>query len=366
MPTRSFAAAMALAALAAACSEPPDTLLGPGADQPSAALVGVETGWDLPLMDAAQLRRDFPASPCRDAAHAEFDFWVGEWNVYGTNDVFFGTNEVTSELDGCLVQEHWISGGGFRGRSLNTFDAETGTWHQDWASQVPIPFASTARLRTSGGIVDGSMVLADVRKTVFGPFADKWTWTEDGAGNVIQTGDTDTPFEFLNGSFTAVYKPEALVEIAETVTPHCQAGQVWGDTRQGDFLVGSFQVSSRDGPPVGTATVETDLSDCLFVEHFESVGGLQAIAFTYWDFWMDDWFRIWVDSQGERLALRGDMEAGSLVLRGTERSALGDVQVRLTLSPQGGDVVQTWEVSRDEGSTWRSTATLRYGSEGAS
>lgn len=362
MITRSCVAAIALVTLTAACSEPPDALVGPGLDQPLAALVpgGVATGWDLPLMDAAQLHREFPGTPCADAAHAEFDFWVGDWNVYGTNDVFFGSNEVTSELAGCLVQEHWISSTGFRGRSLNAFDAETGTWHQDWASQVPFPFASTARLRTSGGIEDGTMVLTDVRSTVFGPFADRWTWTEDGSGNVIQTGDTDTPFDVLDGSFTAVYKPEALMEVAETPTPHCQAGQAWGDTRQADFLVGSFQVSAAGVPSVGTATVETDLSDCLFVERFESVGGLEAIAFTYWDFWVKDWFRIWVDSQGERLALRGDMEGGSLVLEGTEGSAAGDVEVRLTLTPEGDDVVQAWEVSRDAGSSWMSTATLRY------
>jgi hypothetical protein len=362
MLDRSCAAAAALIALTAACSDPPETLLAPDLDGPVESRVpaGITTGWDLPLMDADRLRGAFPGAPCADAAHREFDFWVGEWNVYGTNDAFFGTNVVTSELDGCLVQEHWISGAGFRGRSLNTFDAETGMWHQDWASQVPVPFASTARLRTSGGIEDGSMVLDDVRQTIFGPFSDTWTWTSDGSGNVIQTGVTETPFPVLNGSFTAVYKPETPVEIAETLTPHCQAGQAWGETRQADFLVGSFDVTAEDDESVGSAGVETDLSNCLFVETFESVGGLEAIAFTYWDAWTEDWFRIWVDSEGERLALRGDMDAGSLVLQGTEGSASGDVEVRVTLSPDGGDVVQAWEVSRDGGATWTPTTTLRY------
>lgn len=361
MLTRSCAAAIALIASTAACSDPPETLLAPDLDPTMQSRVaGVGTGWDLPLMDADRLGGAFPGSPCADAAHRQFDFWLGEWNVYGTNDAFFGTNVVTSELDGCLVQEHWISGAGFRGRSLNTFDAETGMWHQDWASQVPFPFASTARLRTSGGIEDGTMVLDDVRQTVFGPFADAWTWTPDGSGNVIQTGDTDTPFDVLDGSFTAVYKSEPPVQIAETPTPHCQDGQAWGETRMADFLVGSWDVTA-DGESVASAAIETDLSDCVFVETFESVGGLEAIAFTYWDFWTRDWHRIWVDSEGERVALRGTVDGGgSLVLQGTEGSHSGDVEVRLTLSPQGGDVVQTWEVSRDGGATWAPGMTLRY------
>ena len=347
----------------AACSDEPASITEPGSNV-TASPPGATTaaGWDLPLRSAAQLARDFPGTPCAGPRHREFDFWVGEWNVFGTNDAFFGTNEVTSELDGCLVQEHWISSGGTRGRSLNAFDAETGMWHQDWVAQVANPNGLTVRLRTSGGLEDGTMKLTGIRHPVLGAtFIDTWTWTEDDQGNVIQTGKIEVPEVDLVSSFTGVYRRGERRPVEETITPHCQAGEAWGATREADFLVGSYDLSARAGPSVGTATIETDLSDCLFVERIETDGGLRATAFTYYDAWVEAWFRVYVDSEGERLRLRGGFEGERLVLRGAEGTASGDdVETRLTWTPDGADLLQTWEVSRDGGTTWKRTATLAY------
>lgn len=322
---------------------------------------GTTEGWDLPLMSAAELRREFPGRPCLDPLHRQFDFWVGEWNVFNPSDEFIGTNVVTSELDGCLVQEHWIGSNGTRGRSLNTYDSETGQWHQDWASQIPVPNALTGRLRTAGGIVDGEMVLDGVRHATGGfTFLDHWTWSVDVDGNVIQSSLTQVPEFNLQFPFTGIYVAGTPQPIEEQITANCQAGQAWGETRQGDFLVGSYDVFADAGVALGSATIETDLSDCVFVETFQTRGGLRATSFTYYDAWVEDWFRIYVDSEGERLALRGDFDGPRLVLTGTEGNAAGDVEVRISWTPQGDDVLQTWEVSRDGGASWHETAGLVY------
>ncbi|MFW6084514.1 MAG: hypothetical protein ACODAA_04815, partial [Gemmatimonadota bacterium] len=249
----------------AACSDDAEPITEPETTTRTAASQATTAaGWDLPLQSAAQLSREFPGRPCTGSEYRDFDFWVGEWNVFGTDDTFFGTNEVTSELDGCVVQEHWISGAGLRGRSLNAFDAETGMWHQDWVAQGT---ALQARLRTSGSFEDGTMELTGVRQPVLPfTFTDTWTWTEDPDGNVIQTGRIEVPEAGIDNSFTGVYKREARRPVEETITPHCQAGGAWDATRDADFLVGSYDVSARPGPVLGSATIETDLSDCLFVE----------------------------------------------------------------------------------------------------
>lgn len=358
----SWAAALLALLVLGACSDANETVTAPGADELAPSVQDATTGgWDLPLMNAARLSRAFPASPCSGPEYREFDFWVGEWNVFGTDDTFFGTNVVTSELDGCLVQEHWTASNGTRGRSLNVYDAETDMWHQDWASQVPIPNGLTVRLRTSGGLEDDTMVLTGERNAVAGfTFFDTWTWTEDAQGNVIQTGQTEVPAFGIDSEFTAVYKRGTPTPITENVTPHCQAGQAWGATRDADFLVGSYDVSAGSGVAVGSATIETDLSDCVFVERFESRGGLEAIAFTYYDAWVEAWFRVYVDSEGERLVLRGGFDDGSLVLQGTEGTQSGDVEARVSWTPQGSGFLQTWEVSTDGGGTWKQTATLDY------
>ncbi|MFW6010647.1 MAG: hypothetical protein ACOC9H_01895 [Gemmatimonadota bacterium] len=326
---------------------------------------GETLGWDLPLSSPGALDRAFPGRPCDTSAHRQFDFWVGEWNVYGPDgSTLFGTNTVTSELDGCLVQEHWTSSTGVRGRSLNTYDLETGMWHQDWVSQIPQAFIG--RLRTSGGLEDGVMVLTGERDAVSGgtgfTFIDEWTWTSTPEGHVIQTGSAfaGPPFDQEVTDFTATYKRETTSPADEAATDFCQEGGPGGTTRDADFLVGSWDVSGDPGPSVGTSEVETDLRDCVFVESFESRGGLEAISFTYWDFWSSDWHRVYVDSQGERLALRGGFEGSSLVLEGTEATSSGDVEVRVIWTPDGSEMVQTWEVSRDGGAAWEETARLVY------
>lgn len=358
------------AVLAAGCSgDEPSTPMAP--DAAGTTSPGVDTraaasnGWDLPLKSSAVLARTFPGRPCRTSPHRQFDFWVGEWNVYGTDsDAFFGTNLVTSELDGCLVQEHWTGSNGNRGRSLNVYDPETSAWHQDWASQVPQGF--TGRLRTSGGLEGGVMVLTGQRDATIGgiefSWSDEWTWTPTPEGHVIQTGYTfaGDPFGFAVQDFSATYKRGDVTPPAERETDFCQEGAPGGATRQADFLVGSWDVSGAPGPSLGESSVETDLRDCLFVERFESRGGLRSVAFTYWDYWADAWFRVYVDSEGERLALRGGFEGESLVLEGTEPSSEGDVEVRVTWTPDGADVLQTWEVSRDGGASWKETARLVY------
>jgi hypothetical protein len=354
-------ATAALFLLAGCDSEPTQPMRGDTPAELSAIRGATTEGWDLPLMSAAALTREFPGRPCNEPLHRQFDFWVGEWNVFNTSNEFIGTNVVTSELDGCLVQEHWIGSNGTRGRSLNTYDSETGQWHQDWASQIPVPSALTGRLRTAGGIVDGTMVLDGVRHATGGfTFLDHWTWSVDAGGNVIQSSLTSIPEFNLEFPFTGVYVAGTPQPIQEQITANCQAGQAWGETRMGDFLVGSYAVYADAGVEVGSATIETDLSDCVFVEQFQTRGGLRATSFTYYDAWVEAWFRIYVDSEGERLALRGGFDGSSLVLTGTEGSAAGDVDVRLGWTPQGNDVVQTWEVSRDGGATWRETARLVY------
>lgn len=58
----------------------------------------------------------------------------------------------------------------------------------------------------------------------------------------------------------------------------------------------------------------------------------------------------------------GDEESAhvALVLRGTEQTAGGAVDVAVTWQPDGATVRQVWEVSRDGGTTWEETATLIY------
>lgn len=75
------------------------------------------------------------AYPCSiDPKLKEFDFWVGEWDVYqnGTN-VLVGHSLVQKIAGECALLENWtaLSGAG-TGKSLNYYDAVANSWEQDW------------------------------------------------------------------------------------------------------------------------------------------------------------------------------------------------------------------------------------------
>lgn len=105
----------------------------------------------------AELREDMErrAYPCRyDPVFAEFDFWVGEWDVHTGAGQRAGHNLIRREEAGCVVTEHWTGATGGTGSSVNYVDKRTGEWVQVWNSEAG------AQIFLSGGLEDGSMSLA--------------------------------------------------------------------------------------------------------------------------------------------------------------------------------------------------------------
>lgn len=93
-------------------------------------------------------------SPCNSDVHyRQFDFWVGNWDVYkyGT-DTLAGSNEVVKLLDDCVVQENWKSANSdFAGKSYNSYDPITDKWRQTWVDN------KGRTLRFEGSFRDGKM-----------------------------------------------------------------------------------------------------------------------------------------------------------------------------------------------------------------
>jgi hypothetical protein len=83
----------------------------------------------------------------------DFDFWVGEWDVFGSQGRQVGSNSITLLFDGGAIAEHWRGDGGIEGHSLNAYDPKADRWHQTWVD------SSGGLLLLDGGLVDGAMVL---------------------------------------------------------------------------------------------------------------------------------------------------------------------------------------------------------------
>jgi tetratricopeptide (TPR) repeat protein len=76
------------------------------------------------------------AYPCMNLPEArQFDFWLGEWDVYLTSNpsVKTGFNRITQQSGGCVILESWESQGAHQGMSINYYDPIAKSWKQKWA-----------------------------------------------------------------------------------------------------------------------------------------------------------------------------------------------------------------------------------------
>ena len=74
-----------------------------------------------------------PPRPCAvDPVYREFDFWIGEWDVFGKNGQKGGDSKISLILDSCIILEEWTGTSGYTGKSYNTYNRTTKQWQQTW------------------------------------------------------------------------------------------------------------------------------------------------------------------------------------------------------------------------------------------
>ncbi len=106
--------------------------------------------------------------PCMYSAEArQFDFWVGEWDVFNVQGQKTGTSVIQQISAGCGVLENWRDVFGNEGKSINFYDSNTHKWHQYWigASGGPGRFSGiyeNGALRYEGepAVVNGARTLS--------------------------------------------------------------------------------------------------------------------------------------------------------------------------------------------------------------
>ena len=120
-----------------------------------------------------------PQFPCEeDERFAQFDFWLGEWDVHVASGDFAGSNVITSPYRSCVLIEKWTNASGGGGMSVNYLDHQTGEWVQVWND------ASGGQINIRGGLTDDGMLLEgtihNVATNTTAPFRGLWTLLEDG------------------------------------------------------------------------------------------------------------------------------------------------------------------------------------------
>lgn len=119
-----------------------------------------------------------PAPPCTGGSHDDFDFWIGDWDVYSQDGALAGINSIKREEYGCLLVERWTDINGITGQSYNFVDPLTEKWRQVWVSGgAVIDYAG--KLDESGAMrLEGT--IAYRRGAPAAPFRGEWTPNADG------------------------------------------------------------------------------------------------------------------------------------------------------------------------------------------
>jgi hypothetical protein len=127
--------------------------------------------------------QSLPAKSCQAVEHRQFDFWVGQWDVFVAAGKKAGKSRVEVIADGCALLEQWSGGGGVSGKSLNIYSDSDRRWHQTWVDN------SGTLLMLTGGFVERSMVMSMTGPSATDPTAtvqQRITWTPAADGSVRQ------------------------------------------------------------------------------------------------------------------------------------------------------------------------------------
>ncbi|HTH56566.1 MAG TPA: tetratricopeptide repeat protein [Cyclobacteriaceae bacterium] len=129
------------------------------------------------------------AFPClKDSRAKEFDFWLGNWDVYvrGTNTLA-GKSKIESASGGCMVLENWTAIGGVahNGKSMNFVDPVTGKWIQVWVGSSGIVPQNITRFY-DGEYKDGAMRFVFDREVNGSKIIGRFIFYNEGPNQVRQ------------------------------------------------------------------------------------------------------------------------------------------------------------------------------------
>ena len=86
-----------------------------------------------PRFEAVAVAVERAEYPCRADPHCrEFDYWIGEWDVFDVQGRRAGSSSVQLILGDCVLLENWTDARGRKGKSFNVYDQASARWHQTW------------------------------------------------------------------------------------------------------------------------------------------------------------------------------------------------------------------------------------------
>lgn len=92
-------------------------------------------GAPLAIADGRALKAANTTAACVAPIYHQFDFWVGEWDVFDVDsEDKVAHARIDSILGGCVLREDYQPKDGDEGQSFTIYDITRNVWHQTWVT----------------------------------------------------------------------------------------------------------------------------------------------------------------------------------------------------------------------------------------
>jgi len=142
---------------------------------------------------------------CCTEKYAEFDFWIGTWNVTTSNGSPAGRNVIDKIQNKCILRENWRSATvGYTGTSNNFYNGQTKQWEQIWIDN------QGQNLHLKGSRVGNQMILSsdELTNQKGETYRNRITWTHNKDGTVRQLWEILQGGNVTSVAFDGLYKKE--------------------------------------------------------------------------------------------------------------------------------------------------------------
>ena len=151
----------------------------------------------------------------------------------------------------------------------------------------------------------------------------------------------------------------ALKEEMKVAAAPCMAR---AESRRFDFWVGEWDVTTPQGQPAGSSSIQLLLGGCTLFENWHSLAGLDGKSLSSYNAGLGVWQQFWTDQTGRVTEYRESEWVGD-TLRFTAHATMptGAMTLLMSFAKIDGNTVRQWgAVSMDDGKTWSSPWDLYY------
>ncbi len=141
---------------------------------------------------------------CELPEHKQFNFWLGEWDVFDKSGKLVGQNSINQDYNNCVIKETYrtVAESGYKGESLNLLNQSTKKWHQSWVDNTGLLLLLDGGWNGHAMELRGEVIGSDGKTTLH-----KIKWVPQKNGDVHQVWDSSTDAgTHWNNLFYGVYQ----------------------------------------------------------------------------------------------------------------------------------------------------------------